>query len=94
MYFKKSVDSDMCIIKFRACLDVVVKPVITFPTIVFKVSLKHRLSDRAHREVKASPHLEIRCKAILAAEKNLKRGVATAGRRKSGDGGSESGLAT
>jgi hypothetical protein len=59
-------------------------------SIVFKALLKRRLSDRAHREVKASPHLEIRRKATVAAEKNLKRGAAAAGRRKSGDGGSES----
>jgi hypothetical protein len=39
-----------------------------------------------------SPRLEIRRKAMVAAEKNLKREAAAAGRRKSGDGGSESGL--
>jgi hypothetical protein len=60
--------------------------------IVFKASLKRHLSDRAHREVKASPRLEIQHKATVAAEKNLKRGAAAAGRRKSGDGGSESGF--
>jgi hypothetical protein len=39
-----------------------------------------------------SPRLEIRRKAMVAAEKNLKREAAAAGRRKFGDGGSESGL--
>jgi hypothetical protein len=43
-------------------------------------------------EVKASRRLEIQRKATMAAEKNLKRGAAAAGIRKSGDGGSESGF--
>jgi hypothetical protein len=39
-----------------------------------------------------SRRLEILRKATVAAEKNLKRGAAAAERRKSGDGGSESGF--
>jgi hypothetical protein len=39
--------------------------------IVFKASLKRRLSVRAHREDKASRRLEIRRKATVAATKKL-----------------------
>jgi hypothetical protein len=60
--------------------------------IVFKASLRRRLGAKAQLEVKVSRHLEIRRKVTVAVEKNLKRGVAAAGRRKSGDGGSESGF--
>jgi hypothetical protein len=59
---------------------------------VRKASLRRRLGAKAQLEVKASRRLEIRRKATVAAEKNLKRGAAAAGRRKSGDGGSESGF--
>jgi hypothetical protein len=60
--------------------------------IVFKASVRRRLGAKAQLEVKASRRIEIRRKATVAAEKNLKRGAAAAGRRKSGDGGSESGF--
>jgi hypothetical protein len=60
--------------------------------IVFKASVRRRLGAKAQLEVKASRRLEIRRKATVAAEKNLKRGAAAAGRRKSGNGGSESGF--
>jgi hypothetical protein len=59
---------------------------------VCKALLRQHLGAKAQLEVKASRHLEIWRKATVAAEKNLKRGAATAGRRKSGDGGSESGF--
>jgi hypothetical protein len=61
-------------------------------SIVFKASVRRRLGAKAQLEVKASRHLEIRRKATVAAEKNLKREAVAAGRRKSGDGGSESGF--
>jgi hypothetical protein len=59
---------------------------------VRKASLRRRLGAKAQLEVKASRRLEIRRKATVAAEKNLKRGVAAVGRRKSGDRGSKSGF--
>jgi hypothetical protein len=59
---------------------------------VRKASLRRGLGAKAQLEVKASRCLEIRHKATVAAEKNLKRGAAAAGRRKSGDRGSKSGF--
>jgi hypothetical protein len=53
-------------------------------SIVFKASVRRRLGAKAQLEVKASRRLEIRRKATVAAEKNLKREAVAAGRRKSG----------
>jgi hypothetical protein len=58
-------------------------------TIVFKVSLRHRLSGKAPSEGKASRRLEIRRKATVAAQNSKTLSVA---RRKRFDGdGSGSG---
>jgi hypothetical protein len=54
--------------------------------IVFKAFVRRRLGAKAQLEVKASRRLEIQRKATVAAEKNLKRGAAAAGRRKYGFG--------